>query len=61
MKLGSSGSRDLFPGALEMILHILRRQPLHGYALVQDIKRTSKDLLQVSRTPSIRRAVNSAT
>ncbi len=48
MKVGSSDSRDLFPGALEMmILHILRRQPLHGYALVQDIKRTSKDLLQV--------------
>jgi PadR family transcriptional regulator, regulatory protein PadR len=40
--------RDLFPGALEMmILQTLRRQPLHGYALVQHIKRTSHDLLQV--------------
>jgi len=40
--------RDLFPGALEMmILRTLRRQPMHGYALVQHIKRTSEDLLQI--------------
>jgi transcriptional regulator len=40
--------RDLFPGALEMmILQTLKRQPLHGYALAQHIKRASKDLLQV--------------
>lgn len=40
--------RDLFPGALEMmILRTLKRQPLHGYALVQHIKRTSDDLLQI--------------
>jgi transcriptional regulator len=40
--------RDLFPGALEiMILRILRRQPSHGYALVKEIKRTSHDLLQI--------------
>jgi len=40
--------RDLFPGALEMIiLRMLRRQPLHGYALVQHIKRTSQDLLHI--------------
>jgi PadR family transcriptional regulator PadR len=40
--------RDLFPGALEMmILQTLRRQPSHGYALVQHIKRTSRDLLQI--------------
>src|SRR5271155_3507527 len=40
--------RDLFPGALEMmILRTLKRQPLHGYALVQYIKRTSNDLLQI--------------
>jgi PadR family transcriptional regulator PadR len=39
--------RDLFPGALEMmILQTLRRQPSHGYALVQHLKRTSHDLLQ---------------
>jgi transcriptional regulator len=40
--------RDLFPGALEMmILRTLKRQPMHGYALVQHIKRTSQDLLQI--------------
>lgn len=40
--------RDLFPGALEMmILRTLKWQPLHGYALVQHIKRTSDDLLQI--------------
>jgi PadR family transcriptional regulator, regulatory protein PadR len=43
-----SEQRDLFPGALEMmILRTLKRQPLHGYALVQHIKRTSDDLLQI--------------
>ena len=41
-------TRDLFPGALEMmILRTLKRQPLHGYALAQHIKRTSDDLLQI--------------
>jgi transcriptional regulator len=46
MKKGQQ--RDLFPGALEMmILRTLKRQPLHGYALVQHIKRTSNDLLQI--------------
>ncbi|MFZ0332650.1 MAG: PadR family transcriptional regulator [Candidatus Acidiferrales bacterium] len=40
--------RDLFPGALEMmILRTLKAQPLHGYALVQHIKRASDDLLQI--------------
>jgi PadR family transcriptional regulator, regulatory protein PadR len=40
--------RDLFPGALEMmVLRTLKRQPLHGYALLQHIKRTSDDLLQI--------------
>jgi PadR family transcriptional regulator PadR len=40
--------KDLFPGALEMmILQTLKWQPLHGYALVQHIQRTSNDLLQV--------------
>jgi transcriptional regulator len=43
-----STSRDLFPGALEMmILESLRRQPAHGYALVQHIQQRSKNLLQV--------------
>ena len=43
-----SEQRDLFPGALEMmILRTLKRQPLHGYALAQHIKRVSNDLLQI--------------
>ena len=43
-----TNSRDLFPGALEMmILESLRRQPAHGYALVQHIQQRSKNLLQV--------------
>jgi PadR family transcriptional regulator, regulatory protein PadR len=40
--------RDLFPGALEiMILKSLRAQPMHGYALVRHIRAVSGDLLQV--------------
>lgn len=40
--------RDLFPGALEMmVLQTLRRQPLHGYALAQTIKQASDELLQI--------------
>ncbi len=43
-----SEPRDLFPGALEMmILQTLQWQPMHGYALVQHIQQRSKDLLQV--------------
>jgi PadR family transcriptional regulator PadR len=42
------GQRDLFPGALEMmILRTLKWQTQHGYALAQHIKRTSNDLLQI--------------
>ena len=48
MKNSTSASRDLFPGALEMmILESLRRQPAHGYALVQHIQQRSNNLLQV--------------
>ena len=40
--------RDLFPGALEMmILQSLRLRPMHGYALVKHIKQVSDDLLQI--------------
>lgn len=40
--------RDLFPGALEMmILRLLKQKPMHGYALVQRIQQVSNDLLQV--------------
>lgn len=40
--------RDLFPGALEMmILQSLRIRPLHGYALAKHIKASSDHLLQI--------------
>src|SRR5260370_9856333 len=40
--------RVLYPGAVEMmILEKSKVQALHGYALVQHIKRTSNDLLQI--------------
>src|SRR3990170_7514269 len=40
--------KDLFPGALEMmVLRALSQEPRHGYALVQHIKRASNDLLRV--------------
>ncbi len=40
--------RDLFPGALEMmILQSLRLKPMHGYALAKHIKQASEDLLQI--------------
>ena len=40
--------RDLFPGALEMmILHSLRLKTMHGYALVKHIRQVSDDLLQI--------------
>ena len=48
MTKNNEKSRDLFPGALEiMILESLRRQPSHGYALVQHIQERSNNLLQV--------------
>ena len=44
----NSDRRDLFPGALEiMILQTLRLRPMHGYALMKHIKQVSDDLLQV--------------
>lgn len=43
-----SARKDLFPGALEMmVLQTLKLQPLHGYALVQRIKQSSNELLQI--------------
>ncbi|HTM18439.1 MAG TPA: PadR family transcriptional regulator [Terracidiphilus sp.] len=48
MSKNTNVSRELFPGALEMmILESLRRQPAHGYALVQHIQQRSKNILQV--------------
>ena len=46
--LTKSERRDLFPGALElMILQSLRVKPMHGYALVKHIQQASDDLLQI--------------
>lgn len=46
--MANQDRRDLFPGALEMmILRTLKRQPLHGYALTQHIKKASDELLQI--------------
>jgi transcriptional regulator len=46
--MGKEEYRDLFPGALElMILQTLYRRPLHGYALAQHIKAISDELLQI--------------
>lgn len=40
--------RDLFPGALElMILHTLALEPLHGYGLATRIQQRSDSLLQI--------------
>jgi PadR family transcriptional regulator PadR len=48
MTANHNSPRDLFPGALEMmILESLRRQSAHGYALVQHIQQRSNQLLQV--------------
>jgi len=39
---------DVLPGTLQMlILQTLSRGPMHGYAIAQQIKRTSEDQLQV--------------
>ena len=46
--MGTPKPRDLFPGALEMmVLRLLEREPAHGYALVQRIKQLSNEMLQV--------------
>ncbi len=45
---GSLAQRDLFPGALEMmVLRTLKWRPMHGYALVQHVQLRSENLLQV--------------
>jgi PadR family transcriptional regulator PadR len=56
--------RDLFPGALEMmVLQTLRGGPMHGYALAQVIKRNSGDLLEIeegSLYPALQRMLKAA-
>ncbi len=55
--------RELFPGALEMmVLQTLRRGPLHGYAIAQQIRQTSDDLLTVEEGtlyPALQRLLRS--
>ena len=46
--MAETDARDLFPGALEMmVLRLLELEPMHGYALVQRIQQASNDLLRV--------------
>jgi transcriptional regulator len=46
--LKKSERRDLFPGALEMmILHSLQLGPMHGYGLMKHIQEVSEDQLQI--------------
>ena len=53
----TQAQRDLFPGALElMILKTLRAQPLHGYALAQQIRRLSElEIEEGSLYPALQR------
>ena len=45
------GASGLLPGTLEMlILRILLRDALHGYAIAQRLKDISRDVLQVSES-----------
>ena len=45
------GSAGLLPGTLEMlILRVLQREALHGYAIAQRLKDVSHDVLQVGES-----------
>jgi transcriptional regulator len=61
--VAASDKRDLFPGALElMILRTLEYRPLHGYAMVQHIRRISDDELKIeegSLYPALQRMLRS--
>ncbi len=60
----NSDRRDLFPGALEMmILQSLRLRPMHGYGLVKHIQQVSEDLLEIeegSLYPALQRMLREA-
>lgn len=46
--MGDSKPGDLLPGTLDMlILKTLLRRPMHGYAVVEYIQKTSEDVLKV--------------
>jgi transcriptional regulator len=41
---------DLLQGTLDvLVLKVLSREPLHGYAIAQQIRRISRDVLQVQQ------------
>jgi PadR family transcriptional regulator, regulatory protein PadR len=45
------GSAGLLPGTLEMlILRVLQKNALHGYAIAQRLKEVSRDVLQVGES-----------
>ena len=45
------GSAGLLPGTLEMlILRVLQKDALHGYAIAQRLKEVSRDVLQVGES-----------
>jgi PadR family transcriptional regulator PadR len=45
------GSAGLLPGTLEMlILRVLQKDALHGYAIAQRLKDVSRDVLQVGES-----------
>lgn len=45
------GSAGLLPGTLEMlILRVLQRESLHGYAIAQRLKDVSQEVLQVGES-----------
>jgi PadR family transcriptional regulator, regulatory protein PadR len=45
------GSAGLLPGTLEMlILRVLQKDSLHGYAIAQRLKEVSRDVLQVGES-----------
>lgn len=45
------GASGLLPGTLEMlILRVLQREAMHGYAIAQRLKEVSRDVLQVGES-----------
>lgn len=46
----TASKSDLLQGTLDMlILKVVARGPIHGYAIAQHIRRTSRDVLQVQQ------------
>lgn len=46
----TTSKSDLLQGTLDMlVLKVVAREPLHGYAIAQQIRRISRDVLQVQQ------------